>query len=370
MTTYLNVQRAARRLGVSPVTIRRWTSGGFLPCTRTAGGHRRIAVEDIDEMARTIGGSTQLAARLARERELDTLVETSIAVGSQHELGALLAEIAKHMTRLLDCQFCAISEYDRENAAVTALAEYDATGNRLPTPATYRLREFPLTKKVLDEQTVAVVNVDDRRADGAEVAALRREGDRSIIIIPLIYRDESIGVVEVIDSARSRKYGRQELRLARAVAGQAAVALRNARMFAEFRRTGHEAGRLRRALSGISAAVPDVADQTTRRGLMERLAAALCDSLAAMSCVIGFEGETAGAFHRSDDVDQSSTTAGRGTSRRGDSAHVLVGGDPGGRADISITLALAEPAAESQAELLDLVAVTAAAALARLPARS
>src|SRR5450756_2327011 len=44
----LRVEQAARRLGVSPVTIRRGTATGFLPCTRTAGGHRRIDEHDID----------------------------------------------------------------------------------------------------------------------------------------------------------------------------------------------------------------------------------------------------------------------------------------------------------------------------------
>ena len=80
---YLSVQLAARRLGVSPHTIRRWTASGFLPCTRTAGGHRRIKQEDIDELAHLIGGRNHLAARLARERELETLVATAIAVSSQ-----------------------------------------------------------------------------------------------------------------------------------------------------------------------------------------------------------------------------------------------------------------------------------------------
>jgi excisionase family DNA binding protein len=147
MPSYLSVQHAARRLGVSPVTIRRWTASGFLPCTRTAGGHRRIAVEDIDDLARSIGDSTHLAARLARERELDTLVDTAMAVGGQLDLGDLLAEIAKQMTRLVDCHFCSVAEYDREQGTVTALAEYDATGRRLPTPATYRLHDFPLTRR-------------------------------------------------------------------------------------------------------------------------------------------------------------------------------------------------------------------------------
>ena len=48
---YLSVQRAARRLGVSSHTVRRWTDSGFLPCIRTAGGRRRISSEDLDELA-------------------------------------------------------------------------------------------------------------------------------------------------------------------------------------------------------------------------------------------------------------------------------------------------------------------------------
>ena len=123
MSAFLNVQRAARRLGVSPVTIRRWTATGFLPCTRTAGGHRRIAVDDIEELARAIGGSSQLAARRARERELDTIVETSIAVASEVDLQPLLAEIARRVTHLLDCDFCAVSTYDRELRLVPGVAD-------------------------------------------------------------------------------------------------------------------------------------------------------------------------------------------------------------------------------------------------------
>ena len=95
---YLSVQLAARRLGVSPHTIRRWTASGFLPCTRTAGGHRRMKQEDIDELTPLIGGSNHLAARLARERELETLVETAIVVSSRLEVPELLREIAKQMT--------------------------------------------------------------------------------------------------------------------------------------------------------------------------------------------------------------------------------------------------------------------------------
>ena len=104
----LSVQQAARRLGVSPVTVRRWTATGFLPCTRTAGGHRRLDEHDLDDLARAIGAGNHGTAQLAREREVDVLIDTSIALAEKIDLTELLLEIAMRMTSLLDCHFCAI----------------------------------------------------------------------------------------------------------------------------------------------------------------------------------------------------------------------------------------------------------------------
>ena len=242
---FLSVQQAARRLGVSPVTIRRWTATGFLPCTRTAGGHRRIDEHDIDDLAKAIGGSNHLAAQLAREREVDVLINTSTALAVKLDLTELLLEIAMRMTSLLDCHFCAISDYDAEAEAVRTLAEYDHAGRRLPDASPYLLRDFPLTRRVLTEQTTAVVNVDDPHADPAEVAELRREGDRSLLMVPLVVQGRSLGLLEVVDQKRSRQYSRQEFRLAEAIAGQAAVAIQNAKLFAERRRSDEDIAHLR-----------------------------------------------------------------------------------------------------------------------------
>ena len=215
----LTVQQAARRLGVSPVTVRRWTATGFLPCTRTAGGHRRMDEHDLDDLARVIGASDHVGAQVAREREVDVLIDTSIALAERLDLGELLQEIAMRMTSLLDCHFCAISDYDPVAEQVITLVEYDDAGRRLPDASPYKLRDFPLTRRVLTARVTVVVNVDDPAADAAEVAELRREGDRSLLMVPLVAQGDSIGLLEVVDQKRARQYSRQELRLAGAVAG-------------------------------------------------------------------------------------------------------------------------------------------------------
>ena len=41
--------QAARYLGVSLATIRRWTDAGHISCYRTPGGQRRFSREQLDE---------------------------------------------------------------------------------------------------------------------------------------------------------------------------------------------------------------------------------------------------------------------------------------------------------------------------------
>ena len=355
----LSVQQAARRLGVSPVTIRRWTATGFLPCSRTAGGHRRIDDHDIDDLARAIGNSNHLAAQLAREREVDVLVNTSIALAGKLELPELLLEIAMRMTSLLDCHFCAISEYDREAGGVVTLAEYDHAGRRLPDASPYRLRDYPLTRRVLDEQLPAVVNVDDPEADPAEVADLRREGDRSLLIIPLVHRGQSVGVLEVVDQKRSREYSRQQMRLASAIAGQAAVAIHNAKLFAERRRSDEDIAALRESLRRLTEAAAGLPVGRPAAAVLQAVATAVCYACQAISCVASQGGESAGAFGAGQVAE-----AGADAPRRGTSASLLVARDPSGRTDLTLAVTLAEPPGDGQVELLDFVAAIAAAVAA------
>jgi excisionase family DNA binding protein len=351
---YLSVQLAARRLGVSPHTIRRWTASGFLPCTRTAGGHRRIKQEDIDELAHLIGGRNHLAARLARERELETLVATAVAVSSQLESGALLREIARQMTTLLDAHLCVISDYDRTTRTVTVRAEYDDRGNRHPDTMKYTLSQYPMARRAIEDHESVTVNVSDPRADPAEVAIMRRDGDKCLLILPMVHQGESIGLIEVLDHQRERKFSRQEMRLANAVAAQAAVALHNATVFAQLKRSDQDALRLRHAIDTISDGYARMHGQRDRAGVLQAAADVAAQALGAISCVVSCGGDSAGASGLGDG-DHSSAQSG--------AAHVIVSSAPCGGDTISFTLTLAGPAGEGQAELLRLVATLAAGAV-------
>ena len=356
---YLSVQQAARRLGVSPVTIRRWTATGFLPCTRTAGGHRRIDEHDIDDLAKAIGGSNHLAAQLAREREVDVLINTSSALAVKLDLTELLLEIAMRMTSLLDCHFCAISEYDPGSDAVRTLAEYDHAGQRLPDASPYRLRDFPLTRRVLSEQITAVVNVDDPHADPAEVAELRREGDRSLLMVPLVVQGRSLGLLEVVDQKRSRRV------LASAVASRERHRRAGGRRHPE-RQALRRAPPQRRGHHPPARGAGDPHRRTCRASAR---AGASSDALDG-----GREGRLRGAGRhllrrqpgrreRRRVRRRPGRRPGRAATERG-AANLVVARDPSGATDLTLAVTLPHAPGEGQVELLDLVAaVTAAVAM-------
>jgi excisionase family DNA binding protein len=50
----LSTSQAARELGVSLGTVRRWADMGYLQAYRTPGGQRRFSREQIDEFIRSL----------------------------------------------------------------------------------------------------------------------------------------------------------------------------------------------------------------------------------------------------------------------------------------------------------------------------
>ncbi len=355
---YLSLGKAARELGVSPATVRRWTASGFLPCVRTAGGHRRISSDDVEELARAIGDSSHLEARRARERELETLVQASIDVASRLDQAELLAEIARHVTRLCRCHTCEIMEYLPDAQAVRVLAEYDAGGRRWPTSGVFDLREFPATRRVLDDQAVMTVNADDRGADAAEVALMRRYGEKSILMLPLVFQGATIGLLEACDRERSRRYSAQELRLCRALAGQAAVALHNARLFGAQRSAEAEMAALRASLQRLAARLAELDGWARSPQSLPALCEAVRGAFEAHSCVIASGGRVLGAaVAPAPGAAESTAPAASAAATRPEHQACIVSDGPSG---LEVTLVADRPVAGGQAELLELVAAIAA----------
>jgi excisionase family DNA binding protein len=68
----LTTSEAARHLGVSLSTVRRWSDMGYLRGYRTPGGQRRFPVQELDEFVSSLEErNTGGAGRFAREEAPD-----------------------------------------------------------------------------------------------------------------------------------------------------------------------------------------------------------------------------------------------------------------------------------------------------------
>ncbi|HWH94574.1 MAG TPA: helix-turn-helix domain-containing protein [Baekduia sp.] len=63
----LTTSEAARHLGVSLSTVRRWSDMGYLRGYRTPGGQRRFPVQELDEFVSSLEERTTGNGRFVRE---------------------------------------------------------------------------------------------------------------------------------------------------------------------------------------------------------------------------------------------------------------------------------------------------------------
>ena len=153
--------------------------------------------------------------------------------------------IAVHIARAVGADDCALSYWDRATDEVVTLG-YEPPERRSALKPSYHLDEFPATRRVLTEQQPVVIAVDDPAADPAEVAYLASIGQRTMAMIPLVAAGRTVGLVEVT-SVRAAAFDDRSVELATMLAGEAAMALENARLYEEIR---HQA--LHDGLTGLA----------------------------------------------------------------------------------------------------------------------
>ena len=193
-------------------------------------GHLRLLSILADHAATAVESARSLSRAQDLADELRTLAEMSSALSESLDPREVADLVARHMGRPFGVDECVISFWDR-------------TGDRLmrwghwpPQPMTDKERHFfalagyPATHRVLDSQEAVEVDVDDPGADGAEVLLLRRDGHHAVVMLPLVAKGETLGLVELI-ADRSINLDERRLGLARTMANEAAMALGNAQLY-------------------------------------------------------------------------------------------------------------------------------------------
>jgi CheY-like chemotaxis protein/GAF domain-containing protein/two-component sensor histidine kinase len=226
------------------------------------------------------------AETLQRNRELALVYQVSTTFSGVLDLDTVLQAITRQIAAALQVNGCSVSRWDRERDAVVTLLDHewkpDPSRHESEPPGTaYRLNDYPATRQVLVDREPMAISAGDPEADPAERAWMKAQQVESLLMVPLVAGDRAIGLLELSDSHRERKFTPDEISLCRTLANQAAIALENARLFHETSRRNRELVLLNRVIGASASGQPielileTICRETTRAFQVARSAAAL-----------------------------------------------------------------------------------------------
>src|SRR4029079_13435220 len=175
-------------------------------------------------------------SHMAPANRLQALLDVSHKLSSTLELSEVLRAFTDQATELTGATAAEISFWDHERDQLVMLVahleghdEITVTGGQ-----TYRLADYPATRQVLETQEPIQIRVSNENDDPAERALLESRGETPLLMLPLISRGETIGMMEVIDTA-DREFDAADVDFCQALCNVVAPAVQNAMLYAEMK---------------------------------------------------------------------------------------------------------------------------------------
>jgi diguanylate cyclase (GGDEF)-like protein len=145
------------------------------------------------------------------DRRLVHLSARLASARTPRDLESALALIAAELGSSKVC----LSAWHEAEQVLETLAENGERSDQTIFP----IAEYPLSAKVIREQEAVQTVVSDPESDPSEVELLLSLGERSALMVPVVSRGESIGIVEAFRSDE-RAWSRAEINRARVIANQ------------------------------------------------------------------------------------------------------------------------------------------------------
>jgi diguanylate cyclase (GGDEF)-like protein len=172
--------------------------------------------------------------REAQDRRLRDAVEAGAEITQALVREDAPAVIARRVAETLGVWECDLYEYDPEARTLVAAALWArelSDDDRAWVGATIGLDERPGYLPIIEGGECVVSSVDDPELDPTDRAAMEEWGELSTLAVPLRFRDQVVGCLTLIEKREARRFSDEDRDLVTLLAGPAAVAVRNARLF-------------------------------------------------------------------------------------------------------------------------------------------
>jgi PAS domain S-box-containing protein len=223
-----------------------------------------------DHAATAIQNARLFTASKRRAEEMAALVTAAATVSSSLQIEDVLHIVAQHMTEILAVPTWAISNYEARTEKLILMANYTPevwnVGDFWLQP--YDLERFPLVKRALEKFQPIQAQISDPKLDENQRQFMQQAEIKTHLMIPLIFQDRAIGLVELLDDVNERVFSEDEIAWGQTLATHAAIALQNADLYQQLQdyatqledRVQQRTAELRAAkdnIEGILASVPD-----------------------------------------------------------------------------------------------------------------
>jgi len=187
-----------------------------------------------------------------RTQRLERLIEISRALSATLELEPFLHSLISAASELTGCEAASILEFEQDGDQFHFLALPWFHREPLKTV------KVPLRKSVagwvLENSQPAVVpdvTNEPRHFKGVDQAA--DFNTRSLMAVPIIYQDQKLGVLEVVNKTGEANYTEEDLTILETLASQAAIAIQNTRLMDRVQKSRDEVAQLDRMKSDFIA---------------------------------------------------------------------------------------------------------------------
>jgi serine phosphatase RsbU (regulator of sigma subunit) len=198
-----------------------------------------------NQIAMVVTNASLYQAEQQGRREMEALYRAGLVITSTLSHAEVLKAIIQQIVDLTYVEGCIIGKWDQTKDAevIEAYLHKTSTGwiEKEPSGTAYPLSERLTVKEALQSQRIKVVHRVTPGLGRREREWMVQAEARVRLIVPLIIRDQSIGVLELITTQEDWVFTDHVIRLAQSFAAQASIALENARLHeAEVKRIEQE----------------------------------------------------------------------------------------------------------------------------------
>ncbi len=202
--------------------------------------HNQTHQHTPDEVALVSFIGEQLGGRLGRVRlveqsqsavkRMETLAAVAQAISAENYLERILQAIAEMVAETFDSPVCSIMLVDEEKQELTISAARCSSPEYLHKMP-LRIQDSLIGRVIQDGKPVIVSNVtQEKQYRYPELA--RKSGLASLLSVPMFTRDKVLGTINIY-TRDERNFTDDEVGFVKVVAGQAAIAIENARLMSE-----------------------------------------------------------------------------------------------------------------------------------------